>query len=508
MKVLPSKEKNNNKKYVLFHCHHLSTLFQFVLFRETVFKNIPVTLLVNHKSFTNSDFTRNLLKNSIFDRILMIQEPKNFKERQKEIFIQDYYDEYFTKNNLNFNDIIEVFTACDLNNLFPIYCVLNDISVSYIEMYTGQFMDKTRYEASTKMFGYPSWVEMLSKKYSSLSGDGGPYTKKRYLWKNSVCEYPEKDVRIDYLDAFYSMSSSTKLKVGRCVGLDLSNKSVDLFLLNGTKWTSAITKLATPYTYLPYFLYIDYILDDQENVVIKNHPHSDNDEFFCNTISSSSKANTISSTIPIEFLGLIENFHINRIFSIESSGNKKVSSFVNKNIILGVEFLEFYLYTNRLYVLKTIMKIIGLKTPIKVLGISTSYVNKFFYYSKDLKMEYGKKTNKIASEIECVIVCGGIPTDYSEIIRTINRECLMCYLEFESFQQYLIRNPEIQQFIKVRLKINATDNSCLYRTKFEENLFIVCEDNNCFEILNGLHYSYKLKYSCLEIFVDAMLVQI
>lgn len=502
MKTLPSKEMN---KYVLFHCHHLSTLFQFVLFRETMFKNIPVTLLVNHKSFANSDFAHNLLKNGIFDRVLMIREPKNFEEKQEEIFVKDYYDDYFTRNSLDFNDIIEVFTACDLNNLFPIYCVLNKISVSYIEMYAGQFMDKARYNASTRIFGYPSWIEIISKKYSSLSGDGGPFTKKRYLWKDSVCEYPDKDVSIDFLEAFYSMPSLTKLEVGRCVGLELANKNVDLFLLNGTKWTSAITKLISPYTYLPYFLYIDYILGEQENIVVKNHPHSDDDEFFYKAVSN--KASVISATTPIEFLGLMENFHINRIFSIESSGNKKITSFVDEDIRLGVEFLESYLYANRLYVLKSIMRTIGLETSIKVLGLSTSFFNTFFRYSKDLTVEYGKKTKRKVDEIENVIVCGGL-TDYSELLQTINRKSMVCYLEFESVQQHLIRNPKIQRFIKVRLQINPTDKSCLYSTQSEENLFIVCDNNSCFEILNGMHYSYKLKYSCLEIIVDAVIVQI
>lgn len=119
----------------------------------------------------------------LFSRILDVQEPKNFSEKKEECFVLDYYDEYFQNNALSFSNIKEVYTACDLNNLFPVYCVLNKKAVSYIEMYEGQFSDVERYYACTEIFGYPCWWEQLQRKYSSLSGDSGNWRgRKIYMF--------------------------------------------------------------------------------------------------------------------------------------------------------------------------------------------------------------------------------------------------------------------------------------------------------------------------------------
>lgn len=491
---------NNKKRYMLFHCHHLGTLFQFVWLRTVYNYDEKVVLLVNHKFFSSSLFAQNLIKNKIFDRIISIQEPKNFEEKKEETFVCDYYDQFFCDNGLSFSDIKEIYTACDLNNLFPIYCILNDRMISYIEMYEGQFADFTRYSASTKVFGYPSWLEMLERKYNSLSGDGGKYTQKRLLWPGSAIEYSDKDIQVEFLDLFYSLPKDYRTKIIDCCSF---TKRIPLgealvFLLNSPRWTSSMVNIRIQDYYLPYVLIIDYFLSKSKNLIIKKHPHADALDDI--DLIFSDRNIIIPNTVPIEFLGLAKNLQIQCLMSVESSGNTKIQRFAKKEIKLGTRILEVYPYFHRLAMAQMIMNSVGMIENVRIDGSISVFFEVISKYSFSLPIDkVGFKMDDVTHSISVVskqcTALSDVLMKYenfskNEICIFLDEECFSTFLSEQEVNPYDIKKQVATVFI---ISDEYKDGS--FVSSRIEPIFILCNDRKLLVELRNIELEYKLSYS-------------
>lgn len=490
---------------MLFHCHHLSTLYQFVWLRMTKYSKHHVVMLVNHESFAQSTFARNLEKYKVFDRILTVKEPKNFSEKQREKFVLDHYDEYFHKNGLSFAEISEIYTACDLNNLFPVYCILNKRALSYIEMYAGQFEDKSRYKAGTDIFGYPYWLEELSRKYHSLSGDNGEYTIKRYLSINSSCEYVDKDVSIDFIHEFYSLPTSCKNLLIHCMELpeNIDFKETNLLLLNSPKWTRAITNLDVSYHYLPYLLILDYYFRDQENIIVKNHPHAGKEDFFENEISQ--RTRVISALIPIEFYGLLEDFHIRRLISVESSGNTKISEFVEEEIRLGKEYLDLYPYLHKVFLVFSIANRMENSAVYRTIGIRRDFIMKLKHcsFSSQLDSEKMIPVSGMTGERIYYMIRNKneiISNLFLELVE-LGNDSVAVFLDYEGLLNYISWKQDISQIeyvVPIVIEKKAIYEYILSDTD-DEFLFIFCTDCEYRKQIQNMQYEYTLEHTGLHI---------
>lgn len=85
-----------DKDYVLFHCHHLSSLYQFIVLKFKLHLIDDVVIIVYNDVFCESEFAHNLVKKGIFKAVIKAKEPKNFDEYQYEEFISSYYDNFFS----------------------------------------------------------------------------------------------------------------------------------------------------------------------------------------------------------------------------------------------------------------------------------------------------------------------------------------------------------------------------------------------------------------------------
>ena len=90
-------------------------------------------------------------------------------------------------------------------------------------MYKGQFDENYRYSAKVKFFGYPQWLEEISRKYCVLTGNNENLTYKRYLYLGSNIKYKDKDLSIDFINDFFSLTFQNRQKILNCIELENIN---------------------------------------------------------------------------------------------------------------------------------------------------------------------------------------------------------------------------------------------------------------------------------------------
>ena len=368
-------------KKVIFHANHSASLYQFVVLKKKFYPTSNITLLINNVNLGNSDFAKRLVEEEVFSKIVTFCEPFNeYNGMTGESAIIGFYDDLFQSNGLTFENVSEVITACDIQNWFGLYCVFNNIYPDFLEMHDNQFINIHRYSGNRLTSDGPLWVEELSLLYHILDGENQKVNR-RYLCKNSKVKFEEKDVIIDFIEEFYSLPSDLKNSIINAMNLgNVDYSNCNLLLLNSFGWTTARTDDPYPYHYLPYFLLADYYFDDVDGVVLlKDHPQTDC-KYFSDVVSK--RDGFISSIIPIEFLGLISNFRINKLLSINSTGNEKISRFVAVQKKVQDNYLFNYKYIHKLFVALMLETEFEKSLNFHTFGIDTEFIKNFIANSQ------------------------------------------------------------------------------------------------------------------------------
>lgn len=460
-------------------------------------KDERAVLLVNHKYFGQTSFAQNMEKYKVFDRVLAVIEPKNFDEKQHEQFVLDHYNTYFNTYNLSFNCISEIYSACDLNNLFTIYCRLNEKPVSFVEMYDGQFEDDSRYDASTEIFKYPRWLGEMSRKYLSLSGDDTKYTKTRYLCVHSRIQYKDKDINIDLLNSFYNLNAPEKERIIQCIEIpdEIQHDNINLILLNSTKWLHLKTGLHSSKHCLLYLLILDYYFYNRNNILIKNHPHKDQEDYFESKVKH--KVNYMPAMIPIEFYGLIDQFHVSRVLSIKSTGAAKIAPFVDEEIQLGQSFLHHYPDIHKVFLSLLIGNHFDCEAMFQTIGINSRFVDCLRQYA-DLMISRLSNPLSNPSYLKYYII-NNVSQDFFELCQL--KEAVLFF--FDEISLWSTLKPHLflkKHLIAITIKKEALESHIISDME-EESLWILCMNELVRREIQGLHIEYELLYTGIKIVV-------
>lgn len=361
---------NLKKKYIIFIVQHMGSLFQFITLKETLYKKEKVILFVNKPKFTDTKFAKNLIKENIFENIISYSEPLTKFDSEDINSIIKIFDKVFEDNSVNINDIKHTVSACDTQNLFAIYLATKKINVDYIELIPNQLCDNNRYAINRICAGAPLWVEELSIKYDALTG-AGKNTKKRYLYPESKIEF-KKDIHYDFVKEFYNLPREYKDKILKCLEINdkIDFNNFNVLLCNSSGWSCPKTGLQLPYHYIPYLLIADYYFLEKDNVYIKDHPQTPRQHFDKNIATHSQ---TLNAETPIEFFGLLENFHIKKLVSVKSSGNDKIKRFVDEEIKIGDSFLFNFRRLHKTYISYMIQDYLDRKSNLHIFNLSKEF---------------------------------------------------------------------------------------------------------------------------------------
>lgn len=500
-----SKENISNK-YIIFEAQHISSLYQFITLKFTRFYDKKIIFLVNKKDFDKLNFSQNFIKFSIFDKIISFSEPF-FKDNTNENDIINFYDNIFAENNISFNNTLKIVTACDVQNAFAIYCALNNQKITYMEIAPKQFEDKSRYYINSNLGCSSKWFDELSIKFGALSGDKNNM-ENRYMFPQSKIVFNNKDILIDFNNLFFNLDKQIKIKILKCFDLDINlGKDVkNVLLLNSIGWTFPQTKLSMPKYYLPYLSIADYYFKNNEDVYIKDHPQ--NNLFYFNSyVKPYSK--TLDSSIPIEFLALLDNLHINRLISIDSTGGSKISPFIEKEIRLGRSYLSRGWFCNhKLYSSLMVYDFLNINYECFTFGIDLDYLNNFCKYSdiksNNIHFSYLNTANIKPNSFNLIGYYDN--NHYSQLeqfLIDLDNNSVVVFFNFDSNKIISYKNTYLlNYFLPFTFHLEKTRNTSLCEPTINK-LFVFCKNEQTRKNLLNFEFNRNLNNLGAKIFVNA-----
>ena len=493
-----------DENYVIIEIQHLSALYQALVMKFNMFKNDKVVLIVNSIWFNELDFTKNLVKYNVFYKIICFGDPiVGFKETGEK-YILNFFNNIFEQNNLKIENAKTILTACDVHNFFSIYCILNNKKVDFIELYENQFIDKNRYFINVQFANSPIWVKDIYMKYNSLTGDI-KHSDHRYLFPNSKLEL-KIDKHIDFLKEFFNLSKENKALIVKCLDIKDNNlyHNCNILLLNSLGYSFPKTKLELPNHYLPYMLVADYYFKN-EPVFVKDHPQTRKSSFI---EYIEPYMPTINSTIPIEIFSLIPNFYINKLMSINSTGNDKLKGYIGNEIKLTDNYLFNYELVHKLFIIFKLESLFGNSNNFHYFKIDKDFLELFKNNATDLQ------ANKDFLGINTKILKGNILTIIGDYSKEDAKNLLSALIQADTKTKVVFFKNDILNMISfenIKLLDNfliLTINKTKLRDKFlgnigNEQILIFCKDEEFKNNVLNFSFEKDLIHTGIKINIDS-----
>lgn len=504
---------------VIIALNHISGLFQAVALKFTVYRNCNVTLLVQNKDFTVTEFAANLIKNGVFVNIIAYIDYFHFTAFSTEPITKDdynnlepedwqsaitlYFDRLFEANKIKLGDFPHIITSCDVNNNFYLYCVFNSRKMIFMEFQEGQIADENRYIINSECHKGSVKLEELNRKYRALTGDSDSVIKRLLCSKEKYLKINDKDIGINFLTLFYSISGDDRKKIKNSInneGQDYTN--INILILNSLGWSEPKTGLKIPYHYYPYFLIGDYYFNNSP-VVFKDHPQVSGllmNEYLAGT------AEIIGKNIPIEFYGLTENFHVSRIVTVSSTGSSKIEQFVSENVSLGGNYLVSYKIIHKLYAAFLADELTFSPTRrYHIHRINKDFISLFKkYVFKPFPQDNPRGINPRILRGEIFTVIGELPLQDRESIEYAlkNADNKTCVVFLDDQLSRLDDLALLEYFVPIEIKKEKLREKILCDTE-TEYIYFFCKDEKLRNCLNALDHEKTLRYSGIKLHIKA-----
>ena len=312
---------------VLYNAGHYSALMHNVALRLTFHADKKAVLLI--LSTSGNEVVKKLEQNGIFDKVIIYRDDTSIEKECEILDINsDYFDNLLEKNSLDCASFDEIYVECDQVNAFGLYLVNRNIRHNMIEMNPDQFNDVWRSQSLMER-------GIISVNYHEIQMRAGVITGKNPLItviKNNYNGKIEKN-NIDFtallkkIDPKYKELLLTTFNVPK-----ISNSSQLLVMnsFNNCSGNSVFSYDQSPYIYQ---MILDYLIETEEDVVIKQHPHDaiQLDDF---------PYKSLSKDIPLELLCIHDGVRIKRAFSIQSTATDKIKETIVDDVRIGWAFFK------------------------------------------------------------------------------------------------------------------------------------------------------------------------
>lgn len=501
-------------KKVLIALNHMAGLFQAVALKCHVYSDCDVTLLVA-SDFAHSEFAVKLVENEIFKQIIFYIDCPIFKQylsdenvskdhvdEDWQSLITEYFDNILGKRGVNIKEFDQIITSCDVNNNFYLYCVFKEQKTIFMELWKKQFEEFWRYEVNRKCSNGSAVLEELNKKHFALSGESDNVTR-RLLWGEQLKKINDKDVRINFLDLFYSLSEKDKDRIIDCMNaknFDFSN--FNLLMINSPGWSIPQTQLKFPFHYYPYILIGDYYFNGA-SVTFKDHPQVVG-KLLNDWLDSS--VTVLEKDIPIEFYSFIKNFHINRCISVYSTGSSKIDRFVNETVTLNPVYLRNYKILHQLYAAFLIDDHIDIpKKYYHIYGIDKEFISTFkkcVFAPFPENNPRGIEPQILKGNIFAVI--GAVPVlQYDNIEFAIkNSDLNTCVVFLSDFVKNLKDTELMDYIVPILIEQRQVREKILCDIK-TEHIYFFCKNKDIRDKISALDHIKNLEYTGIELHICA-----
>lgn len=497
---------------VLFYMPHLTNLYQFLTLKFTKYSHQDVVLLT-FEAFAKSAFARRLAEEHVFVKIAgcieVIHDDEIYRitgNRDWKKGIQAYFDKILSDNSISIEECTDILISCDMSNNFFLYCCFQELKASFIESYENQFDDRNRYGINRKYGKGSAELEKLNIQFAALTGESQNVIKRyRFGEENKIIN--EVDENVDFLREFYELPQNVKeiLKSIFEIKDTLKLNGCSVLLLNSIGYSVPLTKLEGRYHYYPYLLIADYYLNSENNIIFKDHPMTA--VYFGTELLNAyvGEERQLNPVVPIEIYALADNFRINKLISVHSTGNVKISRFIDKEITIGDSYLVNFRIVHRLFTVFSIDAYIGKSVGYHYYGISKEFLCRFrehvFMPFEDGQPK-GIKTSILKGNIFTII--DQIPENETENIESAltnaDLDTKVMFLDSDKIHNFLTfcHAELLEYFIPINISKYKLKENILSDTE-DETIWFFCKNREIREKVCGFSMKRKLEYTGIEI---------
>lgn len=491
---------------VLFVLEHITALSQSIALRYTRFENEVCTLLLKN-DFADSEYAKKLVSAGVFDKIIKYYEILGTGFSTENGYVQNicsYYNNIFSTNDIVIEEYNNIFVATDIINTPSIYFHLHNIEHSFIELHIGQYTIPQRYEQLFNMSKNSNPFEKeIYLKYSALTGESD-LVNKRYLYSNNKDEIVnEKDEIVDFMKLFYSIDPKYKNILKDIFG-SINMKNNNLFLFSGAGRVPLTPNISNPY--LCYQMMCDYYLEENSNVIIKDHPNAHLGDI--EKVFTTGNIQFLDKMVPLEFYALEDGFYIDKVISVATTATQKVDRYIGKNIDLKSVYFNNFTLTHQLYVSYALDEFLGLCRSYLFYGIHKITIenvkNLIFNNTKSL-------SNLNISDIkgDTLNIIDNIPQDnflniYNSL-KNVNLITKVIFINSNKSFDFLNCFDEslLQCLIPFTIKKKKLRNNTICDIK-DEMIYVFCKSTEMREKIRSFTFEKSLEFTGIEIFVNPM----
>ena len=421
------------------------------------------------------------------------------KSESEEREIESYFDDFFKKNNIDFDNVSEFYSVFDTYNAFGVYLCLKGVYFNLIEPIHQLYQNHARYNLNKSIT--PKYDKVIEK-YRVLSADSN-FCKKIYSFDESVFDNKETICNNSTVELLKKISDDDIRKLSEAYNVQISSTDGrDLLILN-SGWLCGANGFKFPDGY--FYLYkkvIDFFLPDNK-LVLKPHPNTD----FSIDIWKEQFPNIdiIPGFYPSILMKYINGLKIDSTISTGSSGGKGIT---DREIDFKV--FQSYKLLNKCFVSLHLAKALSISGD-KIYHYGMH--NRFIWSMEDefLSDSEHSEWSKLIFDRDSFTIIDNIdwnPGDFRKKmlceLSNISNNAVVVFLNSNNDFSFMTKDLEIVSDIyemrieKKRLKNNSMENTN------DEVMYIFCKDRERIEEMEHFYLKQSFKYTGYEIVINGL----
>ncbi len=318
----------------LYNIEHYGGLLTMICLRMTYHKEDTAILLVSQNN-GKEELHQRLLKANIFDKILVHKKGigmKSLTENEVSESLLNYYDDFFSDNDIDLEEIVTIYTSHDCDNTFGTYLALKNIMQTIVEILPDQCDKIGTYETTVcKGISSRAYAD-VQKKMGVLCGEG-KYCKKLRCRKHKTDNY------FQYYDLCKELTKEDKIAILKALVPDYNifhnNINTQILIANSHSY-DRYTPYPNSKKVYAYQIIIDFFFDDDKPVLIKPHPEAA--DMFNNYFP---KEIIMDGNYPLDVILLDDEAHFYKALTIRSAAIRIMEqNIADHTMKFGLEILD------------------------------------------------------------------------------------------------------------------------------------------------------------------------
>ncbi|MCD7729752.1 MAG: hypothetical protein LUI60_07585 [Clostridia bacterium] len=345
---------------VIFHTDHWGAMAHYIVLAVTKHKDDEKVLIFTECTETKRIVMTKLQKEKIFDKVIFGNEIRRpgAKLKDKDLIrkeIVQTIDEVLLKNDIDICHVNKVYTATDIDGFFRYYLMQKKVYYTLVMLDAWDIYYSNVKNRELYTIGLASEQCMNLFTESHLFDGTNEYCKEIIAFPSTEikdAKLKKKAVKYDLLAQLDEISKSTAKIILNCfdVNFDYLSKLKRILISNSDgayrkqMEKGGIDAKNKEEHALLYQLLIDFYSYNNEEIIVKPHPHN-----FLNW-GKYFDLKELSKDMPIEFIRFNKDCFINEVIGLQTTSIPKIQDKVQNVVLSTMDYATYYHSMCKLYV--------------------------------------------------------------------------------------------------------------------------------------------------------------